>query len=127
MSAGLFNVPLEAYLQDRSPRKSRGRILAASNFLTFSGVCLTSFLFAALRVPVASRSGGPPSELFTPQQVFLIAGLATIPVFFYIVLLIPQASIRFLVWLMSLTVYRVRVFGHENFPATVAHCSCPIM
>jgi acyl-[acyl-carrier-protein]-phospholipid O-acyltransferase/long-chain-fatty-acid--[acyl-carrier-protein] ligase len=116
VSAGLFNVPLEAYLQDRSPRESRGRILAASNFLTFSGVCLTSFLFAALRVPVASRSGGPPSELFTPQQIFLIAGLATIPVFFYIVLLIPQASIRFVVWLMSLTVYRVRVFGHENVP-----------
>ena len=25
ISAGLFNVPLEAYLQDRSPRESRGR------------------------------------------------------------------------------------------------------
>src|SRR4029078_10414198 len=75
VSAGLFNVPLEAYLQDRSPRESRGRILAASNFLTFSGVCVASFLFAALRVPVASRTSGPPSELFTPQQIFLLAGL----------------------------------------------------
>src|SRR4029079_7288463 len=79
VSAALFNVPLEAYLQDRSPRESRGRILAASNFLTFSGVCAASFLFAALRVPVASKAGGPPTELLTPQQIFLLAGLATIP------------------------------------------------
>ena len=40
----------------------------------------------------------------------------TVPVFFYIVLLIPQASIRFFVWLLSLTIYRVRVFGRENLP-----------
>ena len=31
-------------------------------------------------------------------------------------LLIPQASIRFFVWLLSLTVYRVQVFGRENLP-----------
>ena len=43
-------------------------------------------------------------------------GLFTIPVFFYIVFLIPQASIRFFVWLLSLTIYRVRVFGRENLP-----------
>src|SRR5262249_21925065 len=28
----------------------------------------------------------------------------------------PQASIRFVVWLLSLTVYRVHVFGRENVP-----------
>src|SRR5207253_4189053 len=39
-----------------------------------------------------------------------------IPVFVYIVLLIPQASIRFFAWLLSLTLYRVRVFGRENLP-----------
>ena len=31
-------------------------------------------------------------------------------------LLIPQASIRFFVWLLSLTVYRIRVYGRENLP-----------
>jgi acyl-[acyl-carrier-protein]-phospholipid O-acyltransferase/long-chain-fatty-acid--[acyl-carrier-protein] ligase len=114
VSAGLFNVPLEAYLQDRSPRDSRGRLLAASNFLTFSGVCIASFLFAVLRTPVSSAGGMRP--FFSPQQIFLLAGMFTIPVFFYIVLLIPQASIRFFAWLLSLTVYRLRVFGRENLP-----------
>ena len=102
-------MPLEAYLQDRSPRESRGSILAASNFLTFSGVCLASLLFAVLRMPVGGEPGGNRVRCSSPQQIFLFAGLFTIPVFFYIVFLIPQASIRFLAWLLSLTVYRVRV------------------
>jgi acyl-[acyl-carrier-protein]-phospholipid O-acyltransferase/long-chain-fatty-acid--[acyl-carrier-protein] ligase len=115
-SAGLFNVPLEAYLQDRSPRESRGRLLAASNFLTFTGVCLASFLFAALRTPIMDAATQIARPLLSPQQIFLIAGLFTIPVFFYIILLIPQASLRFFVWLGSLGVYRLRVYGRDNLP-----------
>jgi acyl-[acyl-carrier-protein]-phospholipid O-acyltransferase/long-chain-fatty-acid--[acyl-carrier-protein] ligase len=115
-SAGLFSVPLEAYLQHRSPRESRGSILAASNFLTFSGILLSSFLFALLRMPVGAAGAARPAALFSPQEIFLLAGILTVPVFFYIVFLIPQASIRFFVWLLSLTVYRVKVFGRENLP-----------
>jgi acyl-[acyl-carrier-protein]-phospholipid O-acyltransferase/long-chain-fatty-acid--[acyl-carrier-protein] ligase len=114
-SAGLFSVPLEAYLQHRSPRQTRGSILAAANQLTFSGICVASMLFAFLRIPRTLPSGDV-TELYSPQDIFLIAGAMTVPVFFYIVILIPQASIRFVVWLMSLTVYRVRVFGRENLP-----------
>ncbi len=112
-SAGLFSVPLEAYLQHRSPRESRGRILAASNFLTFGGILLASILFAVLRMPI-----GGGRELLSPQQIFLLAGAFTIPVLLYIVFLIPQASLRFVVWLLSLTIYRIRVFGRENLPRT---------
>jgi acyl-[acyl-carrier-protein]-phospholipid O-acyltransferase/long-chain-fatty-acid--[acyl-carrier-protein] ligase len=115
-SAGLFSVPLEAYLQQRSPRASRGSILAAANFLTFSGICAASFLFAALRMPVGATASTGATELLSPQQIFLVTGLLTVPVFLYIVFLLPQASLRFLVWLLSLTVYRVRVFGRENLP-----------
>jgi acyl-[acyl-carrier-protein]-phospholipid O-acyltransferase/long-chain-fatty-acid--[acyl-carrier-protein] ligase len=115
-SAGLFSVPLEAYLQQRSPRASRGSILAAANFLTFSAICGASFLFAAMRMPVAGSASGKTIELLSPQQIFLVTGILTVPVFFYIIFLLPQASLRFLVWLLSLTVYRVRVFGRENLP-----------
>lgn len=114
VSAGLFNVPLEAYLQHRSPRESRGSILAASNFLTFSGICLASLLFAGLRLPIGGEGQG--RELLSPQSIFLVAGLFTIPVFFYIVFLIPQASIRFVAWLLSLTIYRMRILGRANLP-----------
>ena len=112
LSAGLFSVPLEAFMQHRSPPECRGAILAATNFLTFSGMLLSAILYLGLRVPLRPCS----MPLFSSQQVFLLASIATIPVLIYIVWLIPQASIRFLVWLASLTVYRVRVHGRENLP-----------
>jgi acyl-[acyl-carrier-protein]-phospholipid O-acyltransferase/long-chain-fatty-acid--[acyl-carrier-protein] ligase len=111
-SAGLFNVPLEAYLQHRSPRASRGSILAASNFLTFFGILLASGAFSLLRLPLGE--GGKP--LFTAPQIFMLAGLLTLPVFVYIVWLVPQSLVRFFVWLASMTIYRIRVYGRENLP-----------
>jgi acyl-[acyl-carrier-protein]-phospholipid O-acyltransferase / long-chain-fatty-acid--[acyl-carrier-protein] ligase len=117
LSAGLFSVPLEAAMQHWSPRESRGSILAANNFMTFSGILLSSLLYAGLRTPVFQDAAGHPAPLLNAQQIFLLAGLATIPVFIYIVLIIPQATIRFLVILLSLSFYRIRVYGKENLPA----------
>ena len=113
IGAGLFDVPLEAYLQHRSPAASRGSLLAASNFLTFGGISLSSLLFLAMRAPLRADGGA----LFTARQIFLVCGVLTIPVCVYIVWRIPQASIRFFVWLASLTVYRIRVHGRDNLPA----------
>ena len=118
ISAGLFCVPLEAYLQHRSERASRGSILSASNFLTFSGICLSSILYAVLRIPFWSTAEGTKSELFSPQSVFLLCGLLTIGVFFYIVLLLPQATVRFMMWLLASTIYRITIKGRHNLPAT---------
>jgi len=113
VSAGLFSVPLEAYMQHRSPPRERGSVLAAMNFLVFLGILLASLLFAGLRHPLPHTAGEP---LFEARTIFLLAGLFTIPVFLYIVFLIPQASVRFLVWLASCTVYRIRVYGHGHLP-----------
>jgi acyl-[acyl-carrier-protein]-phospholipid O-acyltransferase/long-chain-fatty-acid--[acyl-carrier-protein] ligase len=111
-SAGLFSVPLESYLQHRSPVQHRGSILAAANFLIFLGVFLFSILFYGLRLPILENN----RPLFSARQIFLLAGLGTIPVLFYIVWVIPQASVRFLVWLMSHTLYRIRVQNREYLP-----------
>lgn len=229
-SSGLFSVPLDAYMQHRSPPLQRGSVLAALNFLVFLGILLAALLFAALRhptfpgsldnipelqaaaqqlsdaeqtrlaalvadyeqawraVPVeegertaAAPVGGDSRPdlrayvdraspavrdvaraqlawvdmkarqqrgefftkdeylrqaaevaqqqvmsdvyyqasnlpLFTARQIFLLAGLFTIPVCLYIVFLIPQASVRFLVWLASRTIYRIRVSGQDYLP-----------
>ena len=247
-SAGLFSVPLEAYMQHRSPPRQRGSVLAAMNFLVFLGVLLAALLFAGLRHPtfpgsldnvaevqtrlrqlpgneraelnalvadlprrgrqsrrrrrqpagsdcrpaIGARQPEPHDPtcgsswmsghrrhrrdvaqaqlvwvelkerqrrgefftkdeylrladsveqqqvisdvyyqasnlpLFTARQIFLLAGLFTIPVFLYIIFLIPQASVRFLVWLASRTVYRIRVFGHAHLAGRMAaHCWWP--
>ncbi len=106
-SAGLYDIPIQAFLQHRSPAKTRGSILAASNFLTFSAMLLAAGLFWLFN-DLLKR---------TPQQIFLILGIATIPVFLYVVWLLPSASVRCFVWLLSHTIYRVRVVGREeNLP-----------
>ena len=107
-SAGLFNVPLETFLQHRSPVERRGSLLAASNFISFTGILCTSFLLDIMQRRL---------NLSAPQT-FLIIGLATIPIAVYVLWLLPQATIRFLLWLASHTLYRVRVYGRENLPET---------
>jgi acyl-[acyl-carrier-protein]-phospholipid O-acyltransferase/long-chain-fatty-acid--[acyl-carrier-protein] ligase len=54
--------------------------------------------------------------LFRSKTIFLFCGLLTIPVFVYIIVSIPQAVIRFVVWLMAHTLYRIKVYGRENLP-----------
>lgn len=106
VGAGLFNIPLEAYLQHRSERKHRGVILAAGNFLSFSLILFASALFFVLNAYFEMSASG----------IFLICAIGTLPVLVYIVMLLPQATIRFLVFLVTHTIYRVKVRGKENIP-----------
>ncbi len=114
--AGLFNVPLAAYMQRYSKPENRGTILAASNFLTFGGMLVTSGVYWALTSEFLN---------FTPRQVFLLCGIVTLPVLIYIVWMIPQASIRFLAWLVTHTAYKVRVHERHNLPETGAALLAP--
>ena len=67
VSAGLFDVPLEAYMQHRSPPKQRGSILSAANLMIFTGVLLASFLFWALRYKIGEGSLAAIDEVATIQ------------------------------------------------------------
>lgn len=107
-SAGLFNVPLETFLQHRSPVDRRGMLLAASNFISFAGILSTSGLLDVMQRRL---------NLSAPQT-FLMIALTTIPIAIYVLWLLPQATIRFLLWLASHTLYRVRIYGRENLPET---------
>jgi acyl-[acyl-carrier-protein]-phospholipid O-acyltransferase/long-chain-fatty-acid--[acyl-carrier-protein] ligase len=105
-SAGLYQIPIQAFLQYRSPRESRGSILAANNFLTFSGMLLSAGLFYLCSGPLGLH----------PGEIFLLLGVLTVPVFLYVIWLLPGATVRFLVWLLSHTMYRVRIDGRANLP-----------
>lgn len=107
ISAGLFSIPLDSYLQYRSPPDHRGMVLAASNFISFSFMLFSSALFFVMRVQLD----------LSPSAVFLMAGLGTIPVIIYVVCLLPDATIRFFVWLLAHTIYRLRVHGQTQIPA----------
>lgn len=108
-SAGMFDVPLASFLQHRSPPEHLGAILAASNFMTFTGMLLTSLVFVGLRWPLLDKT-----PLFSSRAIFLLCGVVTIPVLVYIVYTIPQSTIRFIVWLAGHTLYRIKVFGKDE-------------
>lgn len=70
MGSGMYDVPLQAFVQHHSPDKSRGSILAAVNFITFSGMILATGMFFLMR-----------DTLHLPgKTIFLIVGVALSPV-----------------------------------------------
>ncbi len=105
--AGLYDIPLQAFLQDRSPRQSRGSIMAAYNFLTFTGMLLASGVYLLLSGPLGLRS----------PRIFLVSGLATAVVTIIVVHRLPFETTRLFVRMLVGCMYRVRVEGLENVPA----------
>ena len=61
----------------------------------------------------------------TAREVFLMCGVVTLPVLIYIVALIPQATIRFLAFLITHTAYKVRVYQRHNLPEEGAALLAP--
>ena len=105
-SAGLFIVPLNALLQQRSGREEKGRLIATSNFLSTLGVLLASGLLWALSDRLKLRS----------DQIVLFFGFLTFAATAYALYLLPDFFVRFTVWLLTHTLYRIRIVGQENIP-----------
>lgn len=106
ISAGLFDVPLEAYLQYRSPPDHLGSVIAATNFLVFGGILIVSLVFYILRDVLH----------LSPATIFLLAGIVTVPVGIYIMTLLPATMFRMIVWLAMHCMYRLRIVGRSNIP-----------
>ncbi len=106
-AAGLYDIPLQAFVQDRSPAKSRGSVMAAYNFLAYSGMLAASGVFWLLSGPLG----------LSARWIFVIGGTATALVTVLILRLLPSQTLRLAVRLLAGCMYRVRVEGVENVPA----------
>jgi len=105
-SAGLFNVPLNSYIQQKSPAQSKGRILAALNIMNFIGMLFSFGIFWLLK----SRFN------ISASLLFILIGLASFIVIWIICRLIPDFLLRFLLWLLTHTLYKIKIVGGENIP-----------
>ncbi|MGO9270613.1 MAG: acyl-[ACP]--phospholipid O-acyltransferase [Terriglobia bacterium] len=103
---GMFIVPLEAFLQQRAGEQSKGRVIAASNVLTFTAVVVGSGTLWLLSGPLGLR----------PDQVLLVMGLASFAATAYILTILPDFTVRLALWLLTHTFYRIDVRGTENLP-----------
>lgn len=109
LSAGLYSVPMYALIQMRSRPTHRARIIAANNILN------AIFMVVSALVGGALLAAG-----LTIPQVFLVVALLNALVALYIFLLVPEYLLRFVAWVLTRCVYRLRLQGSEHIPASGA-------
>ncbi len=102
---GFFIVPLYALVQQRSAEAQRARIIAANNilnalFMVVGAVAAAGFLGEGLSIPM----------------LFGIAAVCNAAVALFIYKLVPEFLLRFIVWLLVHSFYRLEKKGLENLP-----------
>lgn len=104
-SGGVFDVPLAATVQQRSPQHMRGRVIATTNMLTFTGIFSASALMWFL-----GKQG------VSPYSIFLLGAALSLAVGLFICFTLPIFVVRLILWVLSSTLYRLNAFDRENVP-----------
>ena len=103
---GFYIVPLYALIQSRTAEHERARVIAANNILNALFMVISAIV-SILFLSVA--------DLSIPQ-LFLTISLMNIAVNSYIFKIVPEFSMRFMIWLLSHSMYRVEHKGLEAIP-----------
>jgi acyl-[acyl-carrier-protein]-phospholipid O-acyltransferase / long-chain-fatty-acid--[acyl-carrier-protein] ligase len=111
---GLFEIPLDSYIQVASPRKSRGQMVAATNFMSFVGV-----LFASGLIYLNSEVFGIQSD-----QGFTMIGFLTFGVMIAFTFQFFDYLTRFIASILSKLHFRTVISGKENIPDCPALYVC---
>ena len=110
--AGMFDVPLETYLQAKSPSDRLGGVLGATNLLLFSGMFLASLAYGGLRAPLVA--GGPP--LLSARAIFAIFALLSLVAAAVAVWCAPRATLRLFAASIVHLGWRFGVRGIDRIP-----------
>jgi hypothetical protein len=105
VSGGFFTVPLYTFIQQRSNREVRSRIIAGNNILNAFFMVISSLFLTVLY-----------HYKFSYSQIFLILSVMNLLVAAYIYILIPEFLLRLMAWGLTNIVYRLKVIGRENLP-----------
>ncbi|PIE71390.1 MAG: MFS transporter [Deltaproteobacteria bacterium] len=103
---GLYIVPLYALVQMRSEETVRSRIIAANNILNALFMSVAA-VFGAVSIGMA----GLAIPLF-----FLVLAIMNIAIAIYIYTLVPEFTMRCLVWIITHLFYRIRHTNLDRIP-----------
>jgi acyl-[acyl-carrier-protein]-phospholipid O-acyltransferase/long-chain-fatty-acid--[acyl-carrier-protein] ligase len=103
---GFYNVPVNAIIQHRPDADKKGKVIATAALLSWVGILLASGVYYLLTVPLHVKS----------PQIFLFGAVLSLLGTIYCVKLMPDSLLRFLLWLLTKTLYRIRVDGRDNIP-----------
>ena len=102
---GFYIVPLYALIQSRSEPAHRSRIIAGNNILN------ALFMVAAALLAIGLFAAG-----LTIPQILLVTALLNAAVALYIFSLVPEFLMRFIVWMLIHSIYRLEESGLKNIP-----------
>ena len=105
-SAGFYTVPLSAFFQERSPQERRGEFIGALNMTNAIAVLAGSLFIWASGVKFGAG----------PAGTFLFLALLSVAATLYILKVLPMAFVRLLNWLITHSVYRLKIEGSANVP-----------
>jgi acyl-[acyl-carrier-protein]-phospholipid O-acyltransferase / long-chain-fatty-acid--[acyl-carrier-protein] ligase len=103
---GLFAVPLGALIQHRPRPEQKGGVIAAANLVSWIGIALSSAAYSLFAAVFHQTARG----------MFLDGAILTLVTTAYSIYLLPDSLLRFVLWLATHTIYRIRVEGRENIP-----------
>ena len=103
---GFYIVPLYALIQSRTAENERARVIAANNILN-ALFMVVSALVSILFLSVAGLS---------IPQLFLVISLMNVAVNSYIFRIVPEFTMRFLIWMLGHSMYRVSHKGLDSIP-----------
>lgn len=107
ISAGLFIVPLQAFIQLRSPADRRGEIQAASSFLSWVGALSASALLWFLSGPLH----------LSPGAAFTLLGAVTLLLTVITLVVLPDFLLRFIALVAMRLFYRLEMIGERHVPS----------
>ena len=93
-------------MQQRSGKEEKGQLIATNNFLNTVGIALAAGVHWLMQAPLQ----------LAPDTIILIIGLFTIAGTIVVLYLLPDYVVRFIVWLITHTLYRIQIVGAENIP-----------
>ncbi len=106
--AGIFTVPLNAYLQAKAKDERRGRMIAAMELMVDGGA-LAAIAFQYFLAEIIHFSA--------PAQ-FLVMIIPSFAVACYVIWLLPESLLRLSAAIIARGIYKVRTIGVENLPKT---------
>jgi acyl-[acyl-carrier-protein]-phospholipid O-acyltransferase / long-chain-fatty-acid--[acyl-carrier-protein] ligase len=105
---GFFVVPVNALIQHRPKPEDKGGVIAAANFWSFVGIFIAAGAYNVFSTTLRQTAAG----------IFFDGALLTLVMTVYCIYLLPDSLLRLLLWMITHTIYRIRVDGRVNIPET---------
>jgi acyl-[acyl-carrier-protein]-phospholipid O-acyltransferase/long-chain-fatty-acid--[acyl-carrier-protein] ligase len=103
---GFFAVPMNALIQHRPRPAQKGGVIAAANFWSFVGI----FVAAAAYNIFSARFHQ------SAAAIFLDGAILTAIMTGYSIYLLPDSLLRLVLFMVTHSLYRIRVEGRDNIP-----------